>query len=186
MLFLKLIQQLVKALNSDGTPGQVAAGIALGAVFGLTPLMNLHNLVLFGCALIFYVSMPGMVTFKNAGLAAEVAGKVSVEHFLLETDSPYLAPVPHRGKRNEPSHIPIIAAKIAQLQHLSPDDVARATNYNVYKLFGIGQPGAPQFSYKLKNSLYINLTIRCNADWVARGSRSRGRGRRSRGERRTR
>ena len=60
MLFLKLIQQLVKALNSDGTPGQVAAGIALGAVFGLTPLLNLHNLVLFGCALIFNVSMPGV------------------------------------------------------------------------------------------------------------------------------
>ena len=60
MLFLKLIQQLVKALNSDGTPGQVAAGIALGAVFGLTPLLNLHNLVLFGCALILNVSMPGV------------------------------------------------------------------------------------------------------------------------------
>jgi uncharacterized protein (TIGR03546 family) len=60
MLFLKLIQQLVKALNSEGTPGQVAAGIALGAVFGLTPLLNLHNLVLFGCALIFNVSMAGV------------------------------------------------------------------------------------------------------------------------------
>jgi len=60
VLFLKLIQQLVKALNSDGTPGQVAAGIALGAVFGLTPLLNLHNLVLFGCALILNVSMPGV------------------------------------------------------------------------------------------------------------------------------
>jgi uncharacterized protein (TIGR03546 family) len=60
MLFLKLIQQLVKALNSEGTPGQVAAGIALGAVFGLTPLLNLHNLVLFGCALILNVSMPGV------------------------------------------------------------------------------------------------------------------------------
>jgi len=60
MLFLKLLQQLVKALNSEGTPGQVAAGIALGAVFGLTPLMNLHNLVLFGCALILNVSMAGV------------------------------------------------------------------------------------------------------------------------------
>ena len=60
MLFLKLIQQLVKALNSEGTPGQVAAGIALGAVFGLTPLMNLHNLVLFGCALILNVSLAGV------------------------------------------------------------------------------------------------------------------------------
>ena len=60
MLFLKLVQQLVKALNSEGTPGQVAAGIALGAVFGLTPLLNLHNLVLFGCALILNVSMAGV------------------------------------------------------------------------------------------------------------------------------
>jgi uncharacterized protein (TIGR03546 family) len=60
MLILKLIEQLVKALNSEGTPGQVAAGIALGAVFGLTPLLNLHNLVLFGCALILNVSMAGV------------------------------------------------------------------------------------------------------------------------------
>jgi len=60
VLFLKLIQQLVKALNSDGTPGQVAAGIALGAVFGLTPLLNLHNLVLFGLAIVLNVSLPGV------------------------------------------------------------------------------------------------------------------------------
>jgi uncharacterized protein (TIGR03546 family) len=70
VLFLKLIQQIVKALNSDGTPGQVAAGMALGAVFGLTPLMNLHNLVLFGCALILNVSMPGV--FLGWSLAVPV------------------------------------------------------------------------------------------------------------------
>jgi uncharacterized protein (TIGR03546 family) len=61
MLLLKLLQSLVKALNSDGTPGQVAAGIALGAVFGLTPLMNLHNLVLFVLAIILNVSFPGVM-----------------------------------------------------------------------------------------------------------------------------
>jgi len=61
MLLLKLLQSLVKALNSDGTPGQVAAGIALGAVLGLTPLMNLHNLVLFGLAIILNVSFPGVM-----------------------------------------------------------------------------------------------------------------------------
>jgi uncharacterized protein (TIGR03546 family) len=75
MLFLKLIQQLVKALNSDGTPGQVAAGIALGAVFGLTPLMNVHNLVLFGAALILNVSMPGVflgwMVFVPVGFALD-------------------------------------------------------------------------------------------------------------------
>jgi len=86
----------------------------------------------------FSVSLPGVVTFKNAGLAAEVAEKVSVEHFLLETDSPYLAPVPHRGKRNEPANIPLIAQKIATLQHMTVEDVGKATNHNVYKLFGIG------------------------------------------------
>jgi len=61
MLLLKLLQSLVKALNSDGTPGQVGAGIALGAVFGLTPLMNLHNLVLFLLAMILNVSFPGVM-----------------------------------------------------------------------------------------------------------------------------
>ena len=60
MLLLKFVQQLIGTLNSDGTPRQVAAGIALGAVFGLTPLMNLHNLVLFGLALILNLSMSGV------------------------------------------------------------------------------------------------------------------------------
>lgn len=114
----------------------------------------------------FYVSLPGIVTFKNAGLAAEVARGVSAEHFLLETDSPYLAPVPHRGKRNEPANIPWIAEKIAEMQGLSVEDVARATNYSVFTLFGIGEVGPPQIVYKMRNSLYINLTIRCNADCV--------------------
>jgi uncharacterized protein (TIGR03546 family) len=61
MLLLKFLQSLIKALNSDGTPGQVAAGIALGAVFGLTPLVNLHNLVLFVLAIILNVSFPGVM-----------------------------------------------------------------------------------------------------------------------------
>ncbi len=61
MLFLKLLQSLFKALNSEGTPGQVAAGIALGAVFGRTPLMNEHNLVLFVLAVILNVSFPGVM-----------------------------------------------------------------------------------------------------------------------------
>jgi uncharacterized protein (TIGR03546 family) len=61
MLLLKFLQSLVKSLNSEGTPGQVAAGIALGAVFGLTPLMNPHNLVLFGLAIVLNVSFPGVL-----------------------------------------------------------------------------------------------------------------------------
>jgi uncharacterized protein (TIGR03546 family) len=59
MLLLKLLQQLVRALNSEGTPGQVAAGLALGAALGLTPLMNLHNLVILGIVTLANVSFPG-------------------------------------------------------------------------------------------------------------------------------
>ncbi len=114
----------------------------------------------------FYISMPGVVTFKKAELAVDVASKVSCEHFLLETDSPYLAPVPHRGKRNEPANIPFIAEKIAALQHLSVEDIARSTNYSAYRLFGIGEVDQPRFTYRLRNSLYVNLTIRCDADCV--------------------
>lgn len=114
----------------------------------------------------FYVSVPGIVTFKNAGLASEVAAEVSAEHLLLETDSPYLAPVPHRGTRNEPMRIPLIAGKIAELQQLSVADVARATRYSAYKLFGIGSPGEPEIVYQLRDSLYVNMTLRCNADCV--------------------
>ena len=114
----------------------------------------------------FYVSLPGIVTFKNPGTAAGVAEGVSTEHLLLETDSPYLAPVPHRGKRNEPANLPLIAGKIAEIQHLSAADIARATNYNILKLFGIGTIEPPKFVYTLRNSLYVNLTIRCNADCV--------------------
>ena len=114
----------------------------------------------------FAVSLPGIVTFKNPGSALDVAREVSAEHLLLETDSPYLAPVPHRGTRNEPARLPIIAQKIAEAQHLSVEDIARTTAYGAYRLFGIGSPGAPSIVYRLRNSLYINLTIRCNADCV--------------------
>ena len=114
----------------------------------------------------FYVSLPGIVTFKNPGDALAVAGSISPEHLLLETDSPYLAPVPHRGKRNEPCYIPVIAERIAGAQQLTSEDIARTTTYNAFRLFGIGEKPGPRFTYTLKNSLYINLTIRCNADCV--------------------
>ena len=114
----------------------------------------------------FLISLPGIVTFKKPGNAVEVAAGISIEHQLLETDSPYLAPVPHRGTRNEPMHIPLIAAKIAEAQHLSVDDVARSTNVAAFRLFGIGEKPAPRITYPLKRSLYINLTNRCDADCV--------------------
>lgn len=114
----------------------------------------------------FLVSLPGIVTFKKPGHAVEVAGAISIEHQLLETDSPYLSPVPHRGTRNEPSRIPLIAERIAEAQHLSVEDVARSTNVAAFRLFGIGEKPEPRFTYPLKRSLYINLTNRCDADCI--------------------
>ncbi len=61
LMLLKLLQKLVKTLNSEGTPGQVAAGLALGSALGLTPLMNLHNLVILGAAMLLNVSFPGVM-----------------------------------------------------------------------------------------------------------------------------
>ena len=113
----------------------------------------------------FYVSIPGTVTFKNSGVE-QVVRAVSAEHLLLETDSPYLTPVPFRGKRNEPSHIRFIARRIAEAQGLSPEDIGRATSYNVLRLFGIGELEPPKITYTLNNTLYLNITIRCNADCV--------------------
>jgi TatD DNase family protein len=83
----------------------------------------------------FYISFSGIVTFKSATDLQEVARKVPLDRLLIETDSPYLAPVPHRGKRNEPSYVPHVAAKIAMLRDVSHDQIARASFDNFMKLF---------------------------------------------------
>ena len=111
----------------------------------------------------FNVSYPGIVTFKNSN-ALDTLAKIGYDHVLLETDSPYLAPVPHRGKRNEPSHLPLIAGRIAEVLDAALADVARTTTFNAKRLFGIGPPEQPRIAYKLKNSLYLNITLRCSAD----------------------
>ena len=113
----------------------------------------------------FLVSYPGIVTFKNSP-SIETLKKIGFDHILLETDSPYMSPVPLRGKRNEPANIVLIAQKIADVFGVSAEDVARAARFNTKKLFNIGPPDPPQIVYKLKNSLYLNMTIRCNADCV--------------------
>jgi TatD DNase family protein len=82
----------------------------------------------------FYIGVGGVVTFKNATLA-EVAAKVPLERIVLETDAPYLSPVPYRGKRNESAYIPIIASKIAELRGVSMDEVADVTTFAANTLF---------------------------------------------------
>lgn len=85
----------------------------------------------------FYISFSGIVTFRNAKALKEVARKVPLERMLIETDAPYLAPVPHRGKSNQPGWVRYVAAEIAQLQDLPLEQVARATTHNFFRLFKI-------------------------------------------------
>ncbi len=84
----------------------------------------------------FKLGIGGVLTFKNSGLD-KVVQQIPLEHLVLETDSPYLAPVPHRGKRNESAYIRIIAEKLAELKQCSLEEVARITTENSLHLFGI-------------------------------------------------
>jgi TatD DNase family protein len=83
----------------------------------------------------FYISFSGIVTFKNATTLREVAKQVPFERMLIETDSPYLAPVPFRGKTNEPGLVRYVAEEIARLRGVSVEQVAEATTGNFFKLF---------------------------------------------------
>lgn len=82
-----------------------------------------------------YISFAGPLTFKNAVSLQEVAAALPLDRLLIETDSPYLAPVPHRGKRNEPAHVAAVAAKLAELHVKDPAEIARITAANAKKLF---------------------------------------------------
>jgi TatD DNase family protein len=82
------------------------------------------------------ISFTGILTFHNAAALRELARQVALEHVMLETDAPYLAPVPHRGRRNEPAHLPAIAAVLAELKGVPVGEVARVTTANAARLFG--------------------------------------------------
>ena len=82
----------------------------------------------------FYLGIGGVATFKNGGLD-KVLPEIDLGRIVLETDSPYLAPVPHRGKRNEPSYIPLIAQKICELKKITLEELSEATNGNASKVF---------------------------------------------------
>lgn len=82
----------------------------------------------------FLLGIGGVATFKNGGMD-KLLPDVPLEHLVLETDSPYLAPVPYRGKRNEPAYIPIVASRISEIRKVSIDDVQRVTTQNALGLF---------------------------------------------------
>lgn len=89
----------------------------------------------------FYISLSGIVTFKNATELKEVAKKIPLERLLIETDSPYLAPIPYRGKPNEPKYVTHVAQCIADLREIDVQEVAEATTDNYMRLFGIDGAG---------------------------------------------
>lgn len=86
-------------------------------------------------ALGFHISFSGIVTFKNAGPLKDVAREVPLDRLLVETDSPYLAPVPHRGKTNRPGLVRHVAEEVARLRGMTLEAVAEATSRNFFRLF---------------------------------------------------
>jgi TatD DNase family protein len=84
----------------------------------------------------FHISFSGIVTFKNATALKDVARRVPLDRLLVETDSPYLAPVPFRGKTNRPAWVRYVAEEVARLRGTSLDEIAEATTDNFFRLFG--------------------------------------------------
>jgi len=94
-------------------------------------------------ALGHYISFTGIVTFKNSGDLRAIAKDVPADRFLVETDAPYLAPLPYRGKRNEPAYVTEVAKVLAEVRGVTPDEIARQTTENFFKLFAkVPRPAA--------------------------------------------
>ena len=85
----------------------------------------------------FHISFSGILTFKNAHDLREVAAFVPLDRCLIETDSPYLAPAPHRGRPNEPAYVAHVAAELARVKGLAIDTIATATSRNFERLFAL-------------------------------------------------
>ena len=89
----------------------------------------------------FMIGIDGPITFSNARKLPEIVARVPLESILLETDCPYLAPQPHRGKRNEPAYLPMIAQRVAEIRGISVEEVARVTTASACALFRLGNRG---------------------------------------------
>lgn len=114
-------------------------------------------------ALGFTISIPGTITYPNNQSLQDVVRMVSIDRMLIETDCPYLTPMPHRGRRNEPAYVRLAAEKLAEIKGLTLEDVARITTKNACDLFGINLwDQSTKIAYRIRNSLYLNITNRCS------------------------
>ncbi len=135
------------------------SGISRGVLHCFSGDMDMAERVM---AMGLYISFTGTVTFKNAGRLQEIAAVIPDEYLLVETDAPYLSPVPMRGKRNEPSFLLHTARKLAELRDVGVWDIARITTLNAGRLFGIGGgTHGGKIAYRIRDSLYLNITNRC-------------------------
>ncbi len=125
-----------------------------GSAESAKELQNMHH----------FISFTGNITFKKFDSLREVVKSIDLNNLMLETDSPFMTPVPFRGKRNEPSYIKYIAETIAKVKNLSAEYVSERTTLNAFRFFGINKSTGVTLTYKIGNSLYINVTNRCNAD----------------------
>ena len=135
------------------------SGVAKGVLHCFSGDMDMARQAM---AMGFYISIAGPVTFKKAGNLHEVARAIPDDFLLIETDAPYLAPEPFRGKRNEPAYLLHTAKAIAELRGVTLEDVARITTLNAKRLFSIGgMPEEGEIAYRIRESLYLNVTNRC-------------------------
>lgn len=116
----------------------------------------------------FLISFSGILTFKKSQAIRDVARALPHEKVLIETDSPFLSPEPHRGKVNEPAFVVETARELAAIKGLTTEDVARITRFNFNRFFKLPDPAlrSRTVTYRIRHSIYVNLTTRCTADCV--------------------
>lgn len=125
-----------------------------------------------------WLSIPGVVTYKSAESIRQAIQVIPTEKLLVETDAPYLSPIPYRGKRNEPAYLPHTVAAVAQARGLSVEDVVRITGRNARDVLGLPQSPTARVAYTIRDSVYLNITNRCTLactfcpkfkDWMVKG-----------------
>lgn len=109
----------------------------------------------------FHVGVGGPVTYSRRGRLVGAVTAVRQDRLLLETDAPWLPPVPHRGRRNEPAYVRLVAERVAEIRGMSLADLGRVTTGNAVRLFRIPERPAPSIAYEMWGNLYLNITNRC-------------------------
>lgn len=132
-----IIHTRASAMDTIRLMREENAGNIGGVMHCFTETMDIAEAAL---ELGFYISFSGIVTFKNAKIIKEVAQRIPLERLLIETDSPYLAPVPHRGNTNEPGFVLHVAEEIARLRGMSLAEIADVTTQNFFRLFPLASP----------------------------------------------